>query len=53
MTANPYEIVGVISGILSVWLMTRQKIWCWPLGILSVVSFIAVFFERIEIRFFR
>ena len=45
MTANPFEIVGVVTGILSVWLTTRQKIWCWPLGILSVTAFIAVFFE--------
>ena len=45
MTANPFEIVGVAAGILSVWLTTRQKIWCWPIGILSVTAFIAVFFE--------
>ena len=45
MTANPLEIVGVITGILGVWLTTRQNIWCWPLGILSVASFIVVFFE--------
>ena len=45
MTANPFEIVGVVTGILSVWLTTRQKIWCWPLGIVSVASFVVVFFE--------
>jgi len=43
--ADPFEAVGVLSGILSVWLTTRQKIWCWPVGIVSVSSFIVVFFR--------
>ena len=42
---SPFEIVGVVTGILAVWLTTRQKVWCWPIGILSVVAFIAVFFR--------
>ena len=45
MTANPFEIVGVLTGILGVWLTTRQKIWCWPVGIVSVAAFIVVFFR--------
>jgi nicotinamide mononucleotide transporter len=45
VTANPFEIVGVLTGILGVWLTTRQKIWCWPVGILSVSAFIVVFFR--------
>jgi nicotinamide mononucleotide transporter len=44
VAANPFEVVGVITGVLGVWLTTRQKIWCWPVGIVSVVCFIAVFF---------
>ena len=44
MAANPFEIVGVITGVLGVWLTTRQKIWCWPVGIVSVACFVAVFF---------
>jgi nicotinamide mononucleotide transporter len=43
--ADPFEAVGVLSGILGVWLTTRQKIWCWPVGIVSVSSFIVVFFR--------
>ena len=42
---NPFEIVGVVTGILGVWLTTRQKIWCWPVGLVSVVAFIVVFFR--------
>ena len=45
MTANPFEVVGVLTGVLGVWLTTRQKIWCWPVGIVSVGSFIVVFFH--------
>jgi nicotinamide mononucleotide transporter len=45
VTANPFEIVGVLTGILGVWLTTRQKIWCWPVGIVSVAAFIVVFFR--------
>ena len=42
--ADPFEVVGVITGILGVWLTTRQTIWCWPVGLVSVISFILVFF---------
>jgi nicotinamide mononucleotide transporter len=42
--ANPFEVVGVLTGVVGVWLTTRQKIWCWPVGIVSVASFIVVFF---------
>ena len=45
MTADPFEVVGVITGVLGVWLTTRQKIWCWPVGMVSVACFIAVFFR--------
>jgi nicotinamide mononucleotide transporter len=44
VAANPFEVVGVITGVLGVWLTTRQKIWCWPVGIVSVACFVAVFF---------
>jgi nicotinamide mononucleotide transporter len=45
VTADPFEIVGVVTGVLGVWMTTRQKIWCWPVGIVSVSSFIVVFFR--------
>lgn len=45
MTAHPFEVVGVLTGVLGVWLTTRQKIWCWPIGLVSVSSFIVVFFQ--------
>jgi nicotinamide mononucleotide transporter len=45
VSPNPYEIVGVVTGVLGVWLTTRQKIWCWPVGLVSVVAFAVVFFR--------
>lgn len=45
MTPDLFEVVGVVTGVLAVWLTTRQKIWCWPVGIVSVASFIVVFFN--------
>jgi nicotinamide mononucleotide transporter len=45
VTADLFEIVGVLTGILGVWLTTRQRIWCWPIGIVSVSAFMVVFFR--------
>lgn len=45
MTVHPFEFVGVLTGVLGVWLTTRQKIWCWPIGLVSVSSFVVVFFQ--------
>jgi nicotinamide mononucleotide transporter len=45
VSADVFEIVGVLTGVLGVWLTTRQKIWCWPVGLVSVSSFIVVFFR--------
>jgi nicotinamide mononucleotide transporter len=39
------EIAGVLTGIVAVWLTTRQKVLCWPVGIVSVLLFVAVFFR--------
>jgi nicotinamide mononucleotide transporter len=39
------EIVGALTGVLAVWLTTRQKIWCWPTGIVSVLLYVFVFYQ--------
>jgi nicotinamide mononucleotide transporter len=41
----PIEVVGVLGGIATVWLVTRQNIWCWPVGLVSVSLFVAIFYE--------
>lgn len=42
---NPYEVVGVLFGVLAVWLTVRENIWCWPTGLVNVGLFIVVFSE--------
>jgi len=42
---NSYEAVAVAFGILSVWLLARQRVWGWPVGLVNVVLFIVVFRE--------
>ncbi len=39
------ELVAVILGLISVYLVTRQNVWCYPLGIISVFIYIFIFFE--------
>jgi nicotinamide mononucleotide transporter len=42
---NAAEIVAVILGLISVYLTTRQNVWCYPLGIISVFLYIFIFYE--------
>jgi|WetSurMetagenome_2_1015567.scaffolds.fasta_scaffold117575_3 nicotinamide mononucleotide transporter len=39
------EIAGVLTGIVAVWLTTRENVWCWPIGIVSVLLFVDVFYR--------
>jgi len=45
VASSSYEIVGVLFGIVAVWLTTRENPWCWPLGLVNVGLFILVFHE--------
>lgn len=39
------EIVAVILGVIAVYLSTRQNVWTYPLGIISVFVYIEIFYE--------
>jgi nicotinamide mononucleotide transporter len=39
------EVLGVVTGLLSVWLTVRRVIWCWLWGIASVLAYTAVFWQ--------
>jgi nicotinamide mononucleotide transporter len=39
------ELLAVVLTLLAVYLTTRQIIWCWPLGMVSVVLYAVVFFQ--------
>lgn len=45
LAANRLEAGATALGLVNQWLTIRQNIWCWPIGIVSVVLFGAVFFE--------
>lgn len=39
------EAFAVVTGLACVILTVRQNIWCWPIGIISVIAYIAVFYD--------
>jgi nicotinamide mononucleotide transporter len=40
------ELAGFVSGALCVWLVARQNVWNWPVGILNNVAFFALFADN-------
>jgi nicotinamide mononucleotide transporter len=45
LVANWQEIVGFLTGVLCVWLLIRQNIWNWPVGIANNIFYIFIFFH--------
>ena len=39
------EVIGVLTGIVNVWLAARQHIWTWPVGLVSVAMYVLVFYD--------
>ncbi|MGD0095217.1 MAG: nicotinamide riboside transporter PnuC [Terracidiphilus sp.] len=39
---NWLEIIGAVTAILSIWLTTKRKIICWPIGIISDLCYLAI-----------
>jgi nicotinamide mononucleotide transporter len=37
------EVAGFVTGALCVWLVARQNVWNWPIGILNNLAFLALF----------
>ena len=35
-----YEIIAVLTGVVSVWLAKRENVWLYPVGIISVLLWI-------------
>jgi nicotinamide mononucleotide transporter len=40
-----WEIVGALLGVIGVWLMIRQNLWAWPVGIVQVSVYAWVFYD--------
>ncbi|GAA4091933.1 nicotinamide riboside transporter PnuC [Mucilaginibacter panaciglaebae] len=41
-----WEIIGVITGLLCVYLAAKNIIWNWPFAIISVTIYIFIFYEK-------
>jgi nicotinamide mononucleotide transporter len=39
-------IIALITGTLGVWLTIKQTIWCWPVALVSVLTYILEFYEQ-------
>ncbi len=39
------EIIAVIVSALAVWLTARRHLWCWPIGLVSVLLYALIFFD--------
>jgi nicotinamide mononucleotide transporter len=37
------EAFGFVTGVANVWLVTRQSLWSWPLGVLNALFYMVVF----------
>jgi len=37
------EVFGFVSGVVNVWLLARQNIWNWPIGIANNLAYVALF----------
>ncbi|TAE22745.1 MAG: nicotinamide riboside transporter PnuC [Candidatus Kapaibacterium sp.] len=40
------EVLGSLTGLVSVWLTVRNKVWCWFWGIMSVSLYVVVFWTE-------
>ncbi|PKP80161.1 MAG: hypothetical protein CVT79_16430 [Alphaproteobacteria bacterium HGW-Alphaproteobacteria-18] len=43
--AHPLEAIAFVTGVLCVWLVTRQNIWNFPLGLITVGIYAFVFYQ--------
>ena len=42
---SPIELIGTLTGLVSVWLASRAHIWTWPIGLINVVAFFIIFYQ--------
>jgi nicotinamide mononucleotide transporter len=42
---NIYEVIGFVTGLLGVWLATRQNVWTWPVGLIGVLAYTVYNFQ--------
>ncbi len=42
---DPTEVLAVLLGMVSVWLVTRRSIWAFPIGIVMVLLYVGIFYD--------
>lgn len=42
---DPLELSGAVIGVIGVWLMIRQRVAAWPVGLVQVVLYAWIFFQ--------
>lgn len=45
LRANWQEIIGFLTGVVCVWLLVKENIWNWPVGIANNIFYIFIFFK--------
>jgi nicotinamide mononucleotide transporter len=45
LARNWQELAGSVTGALCVWLLIRQNIWNWPIGIANNIFYVIVFYK--------
>tara|TARA_Y100001001_G_C7969201_1_gene295305 strand:+ start:195 stop:827 length:633 start_codon:yes stop_codon:yes gene_type:complete len=43
--SSPWELIGAASGLLCVWLIIRENIWNWPVGLAYALVSLLVFYK--------
>ncbi len=41
--SSAIEVIGFLTGVLNVYLVTRENLWSWPLGVVNALMYIVVF----------
>ena len=45
---NILELIAIVFSLISVWLTSRNNILCWPFGIIGILAFSKIFFDKAE-----
>ncbi len=46
LNVDPLELLGLISGLVCVWLLIKQNIWTFPIGLIYAVVSVVVFTQQ-------
>jgi nicotinamide mononucleotide transporter len=46
LKGNYIELLGTLFGLLYIYFSIRQKVWLWPIGLITSAFYIPVFFEK-------